>query len=656
LTALEKPPTLRRSPAAREWFAWVALAASVALAETAAHRLALLHGPPATVAPHVAAFAVAAGLAFVAGSLVADDRGRRPREAAALESCRPWRIAILAAALLAALATWILQREPPPRLVLASWALALAATPLAFPKVRRAPTGTVRWPPWAGTVAAVTLAVAAWARLANLDALPPVFSGDESNQVTDGRDWLRSAAPSDPFGTGWIGTIRLGMIPAGAGGLGGNAPIAGPRAPYAVAGTLSVAAAGVAAAALDGPLASVGCLAFLALAPHHLHFSRLASVQILDSLFASLAIALLLVVWRAGSPRVAALAGIVSGLSLYGYAGGRVIPVVFLVATIWVALSRRWPDARRRWIVLAMAAGFAISAGPNLRFAGRHFDDWNGRFNQVSIFQAGWLDMETKRLGSLGRVAENQLRAGTLGLFYADDPTPWFTGHPMVPPLLAGAAIAGLGWLSGRRRGFAVAIPALVVAGNLAGVALTANAPAPQRISSLLPALAILAGAAFAGLLSVVPERSPGGVRWRTAAATLAAGVLLAVGLRTYPLEAGPYSTYGGRHAALVRSAAWLLTSPRFGRETVHLHGWRYVDSTFPSFQYFLPGRRFTDDDPKMSGYTGESFPPGVHLFSQEWVPTAKDWQRRLGLAHGIALAHPGRPTEDVGYVFVIPR
>jgi hypothetical protein len=632
----------------------IALAAAVLLAWATAHRLALNHGAPPTVVPYVAGFAVAFGLAFAGALATADDRDPSDR-VGGLEPCGAARIVFLCVAVGAISATWLLQREPPPRFVLATWAVSLVATPFAFPGVAVG-TRADRWPRWATILAVAAFLVAAWARLTHLDSLPPVFSGDEANQVFDGRDWLRSAAPTDPFGTGWIGTFRLGMIPAGVGGSFDVSPVAGPRFPYAVVGTLSVAAAGWAAAIVGGPLASVGCLAFLALAPHHVHFSRLASVQILDSLLAPLAIALLLLVRRTGSPRLAAFAGVVSGLSLYGYFGGRVIAVLFLVATAWVAFAGRWPSRRRGWIVLALVAGFAVSSGPNFRFAVRHFDDWNGRFNQVSIFQTGWLDMEARRHGSLARVAGTQLKDGVLGLLYADDQTPWFTGHPMVPALLAGAGLAGLGWLLGRRGGFAFALPLLVVAGNLAGSVLTTTTPAPQRLSSLFPALAIFAGVAFAGLVSLLPERGRGGTRWQAAGAALAAGALIAGGLRGYPLDWEPYAGYGGRHAALAKSAAWLLDSPRFARDPVRLHGWRYVDSSFPSFRYFLPGRRFLDDDPGMTGYTEESFPPGLHLFSSEWVSAGREWQRRLGLAHGIPLAHPAYPRQDVGYVLVVPR
>ena len=638
----------------------LALSGAVALGWLVAARLIEFHAPPRDPIAYSLAFAIAIGLAFVAARIAAASEPDVDVDRhSTWEPCGRLRLFALTIAALAILATWALQSpSSSPRAVLATWAIALVAVPFAFPRFSPSRNGQRRrWPVWAATFAVVAFAVASWARLTNLASLPAVFSGDEGNQVLDGRDWLLSPRPSDAFGTGWIGTIRLGMIPAGAATFVSESPIGGPRLPYAVAGTLSVAAAGLAAAAAAGPTAAVGCLALLALAPHHVHFSRLASVQILDSLFGALALGLLLLLRRCGSPRVAAFAGVAAGLSLYGYAGGRVIPVLFLAAMAWAGLTRRWTLRHRAWIVLALLAGFAVAAGPNLRFATNHFPDWNARFNQVSVFQDGWLKNEIRIYGSLGGVAGKQLKAGTLGLLYGHDTTAWFSGYPMLgPPVLVGAALAGFGWLVGRRRGFEATLLGLLVAGNFAGVVLTSNVPAPQRFSSLLPALAILGGVAFAGFLKFLPESRPGATPWRAAIGTLAAGALLVTGIRGYPLHGDPYVGYGGVHAALAQGAGALLVEPRFRGRPVYLHGRLHVDSSFPTFRYFLSGTRFIDDPPSSSGYTKESFPPGLHLFSPEWLEAAKDWKGQLGLAHGVPLAHPAYPTQDVGYVLVVPQ
>lgn len=638
------------------------LGLAVAAAGLAAARLARLGTMPARVAPYALVFAIAFCLAVLAGALAP---GREPgshesREPdGELARCHRRRWTALAVAIVSLSTTWLLQSQPaPPGFLIVAWLAALLATPFAFPRLvpcRRGPAQH-RLSRWIVGLVVVALAVGAWSRLANLGELPPVLGGDEANQILDGRDWISGKWRSDPFGTGWYGTVRLGMLPAGFGSLLSDSPIAGPRIPYAVFGTLALVGAAVAAGQIGGLWAAVGGAVFLAFAPHHVHFSRLASVMVLDSFIAAAAVVLVLATWRRGSPRIAAVAGVVSGLSLYGYTGGRVVPVVLLCALATVLLARRW-RARRAWLGLALAAGFAVAAGPNLRFAVRSFDDWNSRFNHVSIFAKGWMEEEAKRLGSRRAIVASQLKAGTVGLLSAPDSTPWFTGHPIVgPPLFVACALSGAGWLLGRRRWVEALLVGLVVAGNLAGVILTTASPTPQRASSLIPALAIFTGVAFAGLLSLIPESGGGGVQWRFAAGTLAAGAILGIGIRDYPLDWQPYARYGGHHAALAQSAARLLNEPRFRDRPVHLHGVPYVHSSFPSFQYFLPGRSILDDDPKESTLTNASFPPGIHLFSPELVAAGAKWRESLGLFHGIRLPHPSYPAQDVGYVFVVPE
>jgi hypothetical protein len=56
------------------------------------------------------------------------------------------------------------------------------------------------------------------------------------------------------------------------------------------------------------------------------------------------------------------------------------------------------------------------------------------------------------------------------------------------------------GWLIGLRRWCAAGALGLIVAANLAAVILTDSAPAPQRLSSLFPALAIPGAAPLAGM------------------------------------------------------------------------------------------------------------------------------------------------------------
>ncbi len=414
---------------------------------------------------------------------------------------------------------------------LATWAVSLVAAGLAFAAAARgaAPEERRRMPPAAVAALALLLAAAGYFRLADLGRSPAVFGGDEANQTRDAIGLLTRAEPSDPFGTGWYGAARLGMLPAGLGAILSNDPIAGPRIPYGIAGSLSVAAAAAAGWLVAGTWGALAAAALLAVAPYHLHFSRLASHMILDSLAATVFVALALAARRRSSLPLAYGAGAAAGLALYGYSSGRILPILLLFAAPFLIRSGRG-RGRRAALAAALAAGFLLAAAPNLTFASRHFDDWNSRWNQTGIFRADWWQPAVATFGSPARVLLHQVVAGSAGLLFRHSLSPWYTRYPIAGPgLLLGLGTAGLGWLLGRRRSFAGGLLALLVAGNLAAVALTDATPTPQRPSSLFPALAILGGAAIAAVVGLVVRCERGPTRFGALlGASLVAAVFLA--------------------------------------------------------------------------------------------------------------------------------
>ena len=623
----------------------------------AAWKLSVGGSLPGQSTPYFLAFAVSGFLAFAAGSL----SGRLTREAPVEGLVAPGRprrrtfrvvAAVVAAACL--VWTWILQGPNSPRYVLLLWAVAMVATVLSFPvnenRLRRSALESTH-PTLKGAILIVLL-VAAFARLVELDRIPPVFGGDEANQAMDGIGWIRESSREDPFGTGWYGTMRIGMLPAGVGALLFDSPIAGPRAPYAVAGTLSVAAAAVAAGQLAGGWAALGSAALLAFCPHHVHFSRLASVMILDALFAAVAVVLLLAVRRSSSPRTAALAGVVAGISLYGYSGGRAIALTFLLTAPLLAFKARVNRGRKRLLLVALLVGFSVAAGPNLRFAARHFAEWNGRFSSVNLFARHHWEGQVQLLGSPAAVLANQLRRGTLGVLAERAPNVWFTGRPVIGPfVLPALGIVGLGYLLGQRRFAAAAIVGLIAAGNFAGLILTDGAPAAQRASSLAPMLAILGGVALSGFFELLPAETIS----RLVAGTALVGAWLAYAVTRYPLDWEQYAEYGGVGAAFCQSASALLVQPRYRAEKVLLHGLPVIHSSFPSFPYFLEGRPLIDvADSGVPHGADSPLPVGLHVFSWDKVAAGSELAERHGIRHGVYLAHPGKPREHVGYVFLV--
>ena len=637
--------------------AWIPMAGGISAAFFAAEWLRRAGedaGRPVPAGPAVAGFAAAVLLAALAARLASRETRPPPAPEGArgpLSGARALAflgLGLAAAALFAA--TWILQgRVPTPLGAIGTWAGAVvlggAAAVAAFPE--RAAPGRRAFPPAAGALA-LLLVLAGWARLVRLDRIPSGFGGDEANQVQDALGLLDGTSPGDPFGVGWYGTMRLGMLPAGLGALAFRNPVAGPRFPYAVVGTVSVAAAAAAAWCVAGGWAAVAAAALLAAAPHHVHFSRLASVMILDALLAALFVLALLRVRGSGSPRWGFFAGMLAGLALYGYSAGRLLPLL-LAGSAPFLVAGRSAAGRRATLAASIGVGFLLAATPNLRFAAGHFAEWNSRFNQVAIFRPEWWGPEVARLGSARRVLEQQVVAGTVGLLSRQTQSSWFTGYPIVSPaVLPALAAAGLGWLAGRRRFFAASVLGLLAAGNVAAVIATDTAPSPQRLSSLFPALAILGGVAVAALASLLAAAWPAVRRVAPAALVLA---LLPAAVPGLPPWWDPSPKYGGDAAALVLAASRALDAPRFRETRILLDGIPYLDSSFPSFPYLLPRRPFANRDPAGDR---DGPPPGLHLVPWEWFPLARQWRERYGL-RAAAIADPRDPRRDIAWLLRVP-
>jgi len=623
-------------------------------------RGALLEPPPA--APLFLAFGACLILSYLAGRRAVQDVSEPAVEAPHAPPASPSRRRLArvfgAGSLALFVATWILQRRVPvPLEVVPLWLgsilMAAAAFSLAFPGPRGKAGRRMPWP--AVVVLALLLAAGAWARLAGLSAVPAVLGGDESSQVLDAFGLLGGAEPgaADPFGTGWYGTMRLGMLPAGVGALAVRDPVAGPRLPFALSGTLALLAATAAGWLIAGTWGALGTAGLLAFAPHSIHFSRLASVMVLDSLLASLFLVLAIRARSRGTALDAFWTGSVAGMALYAYSAGRVLPVLLVLIT--PALLGSPAGGRRLLLAAALAAGFALAAAPGLRFAFTHFADWNSRFDQVQIFRHAWWVPEVEKVGSPGRVLLGQVLAGTVGLLAGHSQTTWFKGYPIVAPfVLPALAAAGLGWLVGLRRRFAAGILGLLVAANLAALMLTDSAPAPQRLSSLFPGLAILGGAALSGLVCLVGRFRGARSSTRATAGVVLLGLVLLLAVRGVPPWWDPSPQYGGDHAAMALAASRVLTAPRYRGEAVILDGGASFDSTFPSLAYLLPNTRFVDRDVEKTA--GERPAAGLHWIIVDYLPTLlPEWEERYGISRKVLLPDPEDPRRDLAALVRVP-
>ena len=647
-------------PQNRNLLAGLLLIGGIGVSATAARVLERLARIPSRPALFYTAFMATVLASYLAGRL-ADVPRQSPVTAEPAPPLPRWaRIVSLALAyvcLLLFLWSWLMRpRWDAPLKIVMAWAgsLASGAAAFAFAGARASTPRGRRLSAWPWLLLLPILLAAAAARLIALDRIPPTFSGDEAGQVQDGLAVIHGSPRSDPFGTGWTSSMHLGLLPAGWGATLGPAPIAGPRRPYAIAGTLSVVVCTFAAGMLAGGWSALGCAALLAFSPHHVHFSRIASHMVLDSLLAGLTVISLFAVYRSRHPLWSYLAGLSSGLSLYGYAGGRQLTITFLILLPIVVFRPGRSRSERALLSLAAMMGFLLTAGPNLRFAVEHPDDWNARFNQVGIFSPNWWNASVALLGSPAKVLENQFVEGTIGLLSEYTSWPWYQGYPIVAPILLPAlALSGFGWLVGRRQFFDAAVLTLVALGNLAGIILSAGAPAPQRPSSLMPILAISGGVAIAAILGLIPPQTSGGTRWREIAGTAAIAGLLLWTCRL-PGVWDPSPGYGGPSAAFVTSAYGLLRMPRYSRASIVLHGAPNASSSFPGIAYLLPDIRWTDA--RKGDEDGTAPASGLHLFSPDYLPSALEWKRRFHLRFVVHIADPGNQVRDLGYLLFVPR
>lgn len=651
----ERGKSLPKLAAVRRIAAAALLVAGTLVALGATQMLARLGKIPDSRWPYYAAFAAAVALAFLAGradrSAGAPEHSRETPERPVLR-CRPFlSLTLGAAAVFFLFRTWQLDRlVPPPPSIYLWWLAGSVAAVLAFPRVRR--PRAAKWPLLPLVLVAIAVVAAGAARLTDLGRSPAVYGGDEANQVMDARTYFEGTFRVNPFGAGWYSTMRPGMLPAGAGAMAASDPVAGARLPYAVAGTLSVAASAALGWVVAGPWGGAVAAALLAFAPHHVHFSRLSSVMILDALFAPLSLLLLLALRRTGSPRIAALAGATAGLALYGYTGGRAITLVFLAAAPVAAFLSPAVGRARFSLLPALFLPFLAVAGPNLRFAVRHFAEWNGRFDQVSVVSRAWWETAVQHWGSAREALSTQFALGTIGLLSEKDLTSWFGGYPIIgPSLLVALGLAGLGWLFGRRRYFPASLLLLLVGANVAGVLLTSGAPTPQRASSLVPMLAVLGGAAVAGFLELRPEPERA-ARWAAlAGAVFVAAYLAETGGRRASGADQP-AHYAGAHTAFAQVVSQLLRTPAWRSARASVYGVPYLSTDLPTFHYLLGDRRPINAD--AVGLDPQALSPGLHFFAPEYESLG----RRAGeesSRRGFALPYPGDPLRNVGYVVAVP-
>lgn len=245
----------------------------------------------------------------------------------------------------------------------AAWFVLLAAGALlalrADPPRRRRRT---RWP-WAERAAlAALLAVGAALRFVQLGDAPPMVHLDSAECGLRGLAILRGDVPDVFDFSPWYDTPYLSFVPYAASQALSASTILGLRLPSALLGTLLLLPLYLFARRWYGRAVALIATGGVAVSHVAIHFSRIGlwNIQVLFYEMVAFACVAHGLARRRAAPLFAA--GAVSGLALYSYTAGRLIPIVVLAFLATLVGGGRWRRVLR--LGAFYVAGIAVAALP----------------------------------------------------------------------------------------------------------------------------------------------------------------------------------------------------------------------------------------------------------------------------------------------------
>ena len=340
----------------------------------------------------------------------------------------------------------------------------------------------------------VILALAVALRTIALSAHPYPWSGDEASIGSEALRILRGDV-TNFFETGWSSQPNWSFVPTALAQifLGNN--ILAIRFVGVLAGTLAVLSVYLAGREMFNPAIALTTAGFLAALPYHLHFSRLGVHNIVDSLMSSLLFWLLARGIRMDDPRYYYSAGAVAGLSIYTYAGTRLVLILGAATLIFLVIRKRGYLSTHWKHLASFAAATLISAAPQAAFFARHPDIFFGRLGQEGILFNGWLAQQAAQTGkSVLEILFNQFARTTMvfiaspapGNFF-NSPLPYLTVLGSILFLLGmGYALAYL--LEPRYFILLIWFWSVILLGGI----LTLNPPANTRLLMTTPVVCLL--------------------------------------------------------------------------------------------------------------------------------------------------------------------
>lgn len=407
---------------------------------------------------------------------------------------------------------------------------------------------------------AITLLVAAGMRLYDLENMPGIF-GDEGERgvtalgiVQGGRDNL--------FGYGWWGVPNMYfyLVSFMLHIFGTN--MVGDRMLSVVSGLLGVFYVYRVGRLLWGPRAGLLAGAMLAVSPLALQFSRLAGESTPTGTLWTVGFFYFILALRFRRWSDWLLTGLAWGFSLYFYAAGKLVFVLFGLVALFCLVRWRRDFFKRYALGFALALlAFALVFMPHGIFSAKdNWQNFTGRAQETSIvspqnapqvFSRYGIPYDgTTRNGSFvsgflsqplpwALVLFNQLRVTTEVLYRSGDPTVFYAirehGGSMLPPLLAALTLLGLAystWKSWDARFGLVNIWFWV---GVLGPALTIDTPSVQRLVCAWPAVMLFPAVILDRVFAAASPLSPSlARRWAAAPLVLLLIVFSIDGYREY--------------------------------------------------------------------------------------------------------------------------
>jgi 4-amino-4-deoxy-L-arabinose transferase-like glycosyltransferase len=456
-------------------------------------------------------------------------------------------------------------------------------------------------------------------RIWDLEHIPANLSGDEGTQGLWAVDALEGRL-RNPFATGWF-TVPTMSFFAQAASLrlfGDN--VTGLRTLSALVGTATLIFTYLLARRSLGRRSALLGLAVLTFNHYHIHFSRLGSNQIADPLFMTLTLWLLLV----GLQRAAAVpemqqdersdgdslpvtpkpthqqpttnsaiwflaAGLIMGMSWYGYFGSRVILLTVVAFLGWQATTERGFLRRHAHLLALMTLIAVMAASPLLFHYAKQPENFTARFNQVNFFH--WLENELARPehdSTLGLVLRQVWRS--ISAFnHTLDPTFWYRAQ--IPLLdfvsgiffVLGLAFAITQW---RRPGVRLVLIWFGLT-LLFGWVLTENPPSSMRAVIVAPAVAMLAALGLEKVLALVHQAIGGSKTQLNFIGLMLLAIIAALNVRYYFFVYTPTRVYGNPNAETGTVLARYLRD-RDDRPFVYFYGPPFLYYDFGTVRFIV--------------------------------------------------------------------